>query len=163
VRIDVLASRLKRRTQVWIDVIGMTVFLIPLCLLVAYMSLPSVQLAIDTREVSANPGGLIRWPLYILVPIGFCLLAAQAFSELVKRVAFLAGKAPDPHAQHEKTDHEMLLEEMQREAGMAGAAADQPAPGTVTVPDGPRAPAVGVLDPRPAAPHEARLAAGGAR
>jgi TRAP-type mannitol/chloroaromatic compound transport system permease small subunit len=155
VRIDVLSSRLSRRAQVWIDVIGMTVFLIPLCLLVAYMSLPSVQLAIDTKEVSANPGGLIRWPLYVLVPIGFCLLAAQAFSELVKRVAFLAGKAPDPHAQHEKTDHEMLLEELQREAERDGATAHRPAASG----SGPRPPAVGALDPQPAAP----LASGGAR
>jgi TRAP-type mannitol/chloroaromatic compound transport system permease small subunit len=115
VRIDVLSSRLSRRAQVWIDVIGMAVFLIPLCILVAYMALPSVGLAIATKEVSASPGGLIRWPLYILVPVGFGLLALQTLSELVKRVAFLAGKGPDPHAEHEKEDHELLLEELARE------------------------------------------------
>jgi TRAP-type mannitol/chloroaromatic compound transport system permease small subunit len=142
VRIDVISSRLSRRAQVWIDVIGMTVFLIPLCLLIAYMSLPSVTLAIDTKEVSANPGGLIRWPLYILVPIGFGLLAMQTFSELVKRVAFLAGKAPDPHAKHEKTDHEMLLEELSREAEAAARAAPAAAPaGAGYAPDGRLAPA----------------------
>ncbi len=163
VRIDVLASRFRRRTQVWIDVIGMTFFLVPLCLLVAYMALPSVQLAIDTKEVSANPGGLIRWPLYILVPIGFCLLAAQTLSELIKRVAFLAGMAPDPHAQHEKTDHEMLLEEMRREAETSAALANQPAPGSVVVPDEPRAPEIAVLDPQASPSREPQLAAGGAR
>ena len=62
VRIDVISSRLKRTTQVWIDVIGIALFLIPLCIVVANMSLPSVMLSISTQEVSANPGGLIRWP-----------------------------------------------------------------------------------------------------
>jgi TRAP-type mannitol/chloroaromatic compound transport system permease small subunit len=116
VRIDVVAGKLKRRTQIWIDVIGITVFLLPLCAFVIWTSLPSVLLAIETQEVSANPGGLIRWPLYMLVPIGFALLALQSLSELFKRVAFLSGHGPDPHAKAEKTDEEMLLEEMQREA-----------------------------------------------
>lgn len=115
VRIDIVSSRLKRKTQVLIDVIGIALFLIPLCLVVAYMALPSVMLAYNTNEVSANPGGLTRWPLYVLVPIGFVLLAVQALSELIKRVAFLMGRAPDPHAKPEKTDEEMLLEELQRE------------------------------------------------
>ncbi|MGL4575043.1 MAG: TRAP transporter small permease subunit [Burkholderiaceae bacterium] len=116
VRIDVLAGKLKRKAQVWIDVVGIVVFLMPLCALIIWMSLPSVQLAIETQEVSANPGGLIRWPLYILVPIGFGLLLAQAFSELIKRIAFLAGKGPDPHAKPEQTDEERLLEELRLEA-----------------------------------------------
>lgn len=115
VRIDVIASRLKRRTMVWIDVIGITVFLIPLCLIVAWMAWPSVMLAFKTSEVSANPGGFIRWPLYVLVPIGFLLLALQSFSELVKRVAFLMGRAPDPHEKPEKTEEERLLEDLQHE------------------------------------------------
>lgn len=123
VRIDVLAGRLSRRTQVWIDVVGIVVFLLPLCVGVAWMALPSVMTAIETREVSANPGGLIRWPLYILVPVGFVLLALQALSELFKRIAFLAGRGPDPHAKPEATDEDLLLEELKREAE-AKAAAD---------------------------------------
>lgn len=115
VRIDIVSSRLKRKTQVWIDVIGITVFLIPLCIVVAKMALPSVLLSIQTQEVSANPGGLIRWPLYLLVPIGFSLLCMQALSELFKRIAFLTGHAPDPHAKPEKTNEEMLLEELQHD------------------------------------------------
>jgi TRAP-type mannitol/chloroaromatic compound transport system permease small subunit len=114
VRIDVLSSRLSRRVQVWIDVIGLAVFLIPLCVVVSLMALPSIELAIRSGEVSANPGGLIRWPLYVLVPIGFGLLCLQALSELVKRVAFLAGRGPDPHAKPEPSDAERLLEEMRR-------------------------------------------------
>jgi TRAP-type mannitol/chloroaromatic compound transport system permease small subunit len=82
---------------------------------VIWTSLPSVALAIKTNEVSANPGGLIRWPLYILVPIGFGLLAAQSLSELIKRVGYLKGLIDDPHAKPEMSDEERLLEELKRE------------------------------------------------
>jgi TRAP-type mannitol/chloroaromatic compound transport system permease small subunit len=116
IRIDVVSSRFSRRTQVWIDVIGITIFLIPLCLFIIWTSLPSVGKAIDTGEVSANPGGLIRWPLYILVPIGFALLAIQSLSELFKRIAFLTGAGPDPHAKPEESDEERLLKELEAEA-----------------------------------------------
>lgn len=116
VRIDVLSGRLSRRTQVWIDVVGIVVFLLPLCVGVAWMALPSVMTAIETNEVSANPGGLLRWPLYALVPIGFLLLALQALSELFKRIAFLAGRAGDPHAKPETRDEELLIEELRHEA-----------------------------------------------
>jgi TRAP-type mannitol/chloroaromatic compound transport system permease small subunit len=115
VRIDVVSSRLSRRTQVWIDVIGIAFFLLPLCVFLAWTALPSIQKAIATMEVSPNPGGLIRWPLYVLVPIGFGLLFVQSLSELFKRIAFLAGAGPDPHAKPEKTEEEKLLEEMQHE------------------------------------------------
>jgi TRAP-type mannitol/chloroaromatic compound transport system permease small subunit len=115
VRIDVLAGKLPRKVQVWIDVIGIGVFLIPLCIFIVWTSLPSVGRAIETGEVSANPGGLIRWPLYALVPIGFTLLALQSASELFKRIAFLAGAGPDPHAKPEETADEVFLHEMQRE------------------------------------------------
>ncbi len=116
VRIDVIASKLKRRTQVWIDVVGIVGFLLPLCVFVAWTAVPSVLLAWNSNEVSANPGGLIRWPLYVLVPIGFVLLAMQALSELFKRLAFLTGAGPDPHAKPEKTDEQLLAEELQHEA-----------------------------------------------
>lgn len=124
VRIDVLASRFPRKVQVAIDVAGILLFLLPLCVFVAWTALPSLVTAYETGEVSANPGGLIRWPLYVLVPIGFMLLALQAVSELFKRIAFLAGAGPDPHAKPEKTDEEMLLEELQQEqAAREGATA----------------------------------------
>jgi TRAP-type mannitol/chloroaromatic compound transport system permease small subunit len=122
VRIDVISAKLKRRTQVWIDVIGIVAFLLPLCAFVIWTSLPSVQLSITSKEVSANPGGLIRWPLYVMVPMGFALLALQAISELIKRIGFLTGDGPDPHAKPEKTDEEMLLEDLAREQELAQAA-----------------------------------------
>ncbi len=117
VRIDILSSRFTRRTQVAIDVAGILLFLIPLCGVVAWMAMPSVMLAFNTNEVSANPGGLIRWPLYVLVPIGFALLAVQALSELVKRIAFLTGHGPDPHEKPEQSDEERLLEDLRKEFG----------------------------------------------
>jgi TRAP-type mannitol/chloroaromatic compound transport system permease small subunit len=115
VRIDVVSGKLKRSAQIWIDILGIGFFLLPLCIFVVWTSLPSLQLAIMTKEVSANPGGLLRWPVYALVPIGFSLLAVQSISELIKRIAFLTGHGPDPHAKPEKTDEEILLEELRLE------------------------------------------------
>lgn len=115
VRIDVVSSKISRRKQIWIDAIGIAFFLLPLCIFVVWTSLPSLQTAIMTKEVSANPGGLLRWPVYALVPVGFALLALQSVSELIKRVGFLTGHAPDPHAKPEKTDEEILLEELRIE------------------------------------------------
>lgn len=119
VRIDVLAGRLSRRARVWIDVVGIAVFLLPLCVFVAWSALPSLMMAIETMEVSTNPGGLIRWPLYALVPLGFGLLFLQSLSELFKRVAFLRGQGPDPHPEKERSDEEKLLEELRQEIGDA--------------------------------------------
>ena len=116
VRIDAVSAHLTRRTQIWIDVVGIVFFLLPLCVFIVLASLPSFTTAFKTQEVSASPGGLLRWPLYALVPVGFGLLAVQSLSELFKRVAFLTGHAPDPHAKPEKTDEEMLLEELRMEA-----------------------------------------------
>lgn len=123
VRIDVLAQKLPRRGQVWIDVVGIVVFLIPLCLFVIWSSWPPVARAIETGEISPNPGGLLRWPLYILAPIGFALLAIQSLSELFKRVAFLTGRGPDPHARPELSAEEQLLEELKREQELEAQAA----------------------------------------
>ena len=69
-----------------------------------------------SNETSASPGGLIRWPLYVLVPIGFSLLALQSLSELFKRLAFLTGTGPDPHVKSDVTDEDLLLEELRLEA-----------------------------------------------
>jgi TRAP-type mannitol/chloroaromatic compound transport system permease small subunit len=122
VRIDVIANKLSRRTQVWIDVVGIVVFLLPLCGFLVWTALPSLQAAIVSKEISANPGGLIRWPLYALVPVGFSLLALQSLSELLKRLAFLTGHGPDPHAKPEKSDEELLLEELRQEEEARAAA-----------------------------------------
>jgi TRAP-type mannitol/chloroaromatic compound transport system permease small subunit len=115
VRIDAVSHRWSRRTQVLIDIVGMLVFLLPLCFWIVSMSLPLVIRAYELGEMSTNAGGLIRWPVYALMPLGFVLLGLQVVSELVKRIAFLRGAGPDPAiTAKEKSPEEMLLEEMRR-------------------------------------------------
>jgi TRAP-type mannitol/chloroaromatic compound transport system permease small subunit len=96
IRIDVVTGRFSARTQNWIDVFGILVFLLPMALLTLYLSWPVFMNAWTTGEGSPNPGGLVRWPVRLLMPIGFLLLTLQGFSELVKRIAFLTGKGPNP-------------------------------------------------------------------
>ena len=96
VRIDVLAGKLSMRTRMYIDIAGIIVFLLPLCWFMIQFAWPVVVGAYVSGEMSSNAGGLIRWPVYALVPIGFALLGLQAISELIKRFAFLQGKAPNP-------------------------------------------------------------------
>lgn len=98
IRIDVIAGRFSQRTQNWIDVFGILVFLLPMALMIAWLSWPVFMNAWNTGEMSPSPGGLIRWPVRLMVPIGFVLLILQALSELIKRFAFLAGAGPNPLA-----------------------------------------------------------------
>jgi TRAP-type mannitol/chloroaromatic compound transport system permease small subunit len=98
VRIDVVAGRFSRRTQVWIDVFGTVFFLLPMALVFITLSWPVFVRTWVQQEISTNAGGLLIWPARLLVPVGFALLALQAVSELVKRIGFLRGVAPDPAA-----------------------------------------------------------------
>lgn len=106
VRIDALSSRFSARTRNWIDIFGMIFFLLPFCWLMIQLSWPLVTLAYTSGEMSQNAGGLIRWPVYALLPLGAALLILQSAAELVKRVAFLRGQGPDPlaHSSHESTE-----------------------------------------------------------
>lgn len=96
IRIDVIAGHLSPRAQNWIDVFGLLVFLLPMVILTLYLSWPVFMNAWDTGEGSPNPGGLVRWPVRLLLPVGFFLLLLQGVSELIKRLAFLAGDGPNP-------------------------------------------------------------------
>lgn len=96
IRIDVIAGRLSPRAQNWIDVFGILVFLLPMVVLTMWLSWPVFMNAWNTGEVSSNPGGLVRWPVRLLLPVGFFLLLLQGFSELIKRIAFLTGQGPNP-------------------------------------------------------------------
>ncbi|WP_374418945.1 TRAP transporter small permease subunit [Stutzerimonas kunmingensis] len=98
VRIDVLSSKLSPRGLAVIDIIGTLFFLLPMVVVVLWLSLPLVADSFKINEMSANAGGLIRWPVKILLPIGFTLLALQGISELIKRIAFLAGMIDDPNS-----------------------------------------------------------------
>ncbi|HEX5675978.1 MAG TPA: TRAP transporter small permease subunit [Azonexus sp.] len=109
VRIDVISSRFSPRGLAVIDIIGTLFFLLPMVVVVLWLSLPLVAESYKINEYSANAGGLIRWPVKILLPIGFALLALQGISELIKRIAFLAGLISDPNAkEHAPTPEEEL-------------------------------------------------------
>ena len=128
VRIDVVSGRFSKRTQIWIDIIGICVFLLPFTFMIIKLAMPLVINAYITQEVSSNAGGLIRWPVFALLPAGMLLLAMQAVSELIKRIAFLQGLVPDPSKkQGSKTPEqefaEFLLQKevAAREAAQIGA------------------------------------------
>lgn len=98
VRIDVISGHLSKRAQTWIDIIGTVLFLLPMAIIISWLSWRFFQEAVDRDEISGNAGGLVRWPVKLLIPIGFGLLALQGVSELIKRIAFLCGRIPDPTA-----------------------------------------------------------------
>lgn len=97
IRIDIVASRLTKTTRNWIDIGGHMLFLLPLCVVMLYESWPYFIVAWNNNEMSANAGGLIRWPARLLIVIGFVMLLLQWFSELVKRVATMRGQIPEPY------------------------------------------------------------------
>jgi TRAP-type mannitol/chloroaromatic compound transport system permease small subunit len=118
VRIDFVSVRLSARARSWIDIAGIVFFAVPFCWLLVQLSLPLVLEAFQTDETSSNAGGLLRWPVYALVPLGMALLLLQCISELVKHVAFLRGLLPSA-ALH---------------ASSEGDPQDQPGPPLVDVP-----------------------------
>ncbi|MFZ8954117.1 MAG: TRAP transporter small permease subunit [Burkholderiaceae bacterium] len=103
VRIDFLAAKFSARGRNWVDVIGIIVFLFPLCYLMFTLAWPVLMQAYNSGETSFNPGGLIRWPLYAFIVVGFSLLALQGLSELIKRIEFLYFDGPDVLA-HKEAD-----------------------------------------------------------
>ena len=128
VKIDVISGHLSKRAQIWIDIIGICVFLLPFVYMIIKLAMPLVINAIVTGEVSSNAGGLIRWPVFALLPLGMLLLGIQAISELIKRIAFLQGLIPDPSKkQGAKTPEQELAEFLlqkevaAREAALLGA------------------------------------------
>lgn len=115
VKIDVVSSKLSKRGQIWIDIIGFSVFLTPVCLTILYYGIPFFLQGYRSGEVSGNAGGLIRWPVYAMIPLGFMLLMLQGWSELIKRIAFLRGLIEDPTLKKvEKTAEEELAEAIRR-------------------------------------------------
>jgi TRAP-type mannitol/chloroaromatic compound transport system permease small subunit len=101
VRIDFVSSKFSERTRNWVDVVGIVAVLFPFCYLMMALSWPVFMQAYVSGEMSSNAGGLVRWPAYGLIPLGFLLLALQGVSELIKRLAFLRGHWPDPLAHDE--------------------------------------------------------------
>ena len=114
VRIDVVLSRFAKRTQTKIEMFGIVVFLMPFVVTVITLVWPLVARAFASGEMSSNAGGLIRWPVFALVPAGFALLGLQGVSEFIKRLAFLGGQGPDPSQKTQaKTPEEELAEAIQ--------------------------------------------------
>lgn len=117
VRIDFVATHLSKRANATIDAIGIVVFTIPLAIIMVNLGWPIFARAFMSGEMSQNSGGLIRWPVVMLVPLGFALLIMQAISELIKRLAFLTGDLAEPFSlEHDKSAEEMLAEELAAEA-----------------------------------------------
>ncbi|MEI6384829.1 MAG: TRAP transporter small permease subunit [Betaproteobacteria bacterium] len=111
VKIDVISGRFSKETQIKIDIIGILFFLLPFVYYIIKLSMPLVINAFVTSEMSSNAGGLIRWPVFVLLPLGLLFLGMQAISELIKRIAFLQGRIPDPSKkQGAKTPEEEFAE-----------------------------------------------------
>ena len=100
VRVDILYMTLSRRGQLWIDILGALVFLLPTCAILAWLSWPFFMQSFNVYEHSSNAGGLLRWPIKLVLPVGFALVALQGISELIKRIAFLNGYAVDSLEAH---------------------------------------------------------------
>jgi len=92
VRIDVLYGHWSARARAWIDLAGSALFLLPFCVLMAWLSWPGFTESLASGETSPDAGGLVRWPVRLTIPVGFTLLALQGVSEIIKRIAFLRGE-----------------------------------------------------------------------
>jgi TRAP-type mannitol/chloroaromatic compound transport system permease small subunit len=96
VRIDVVSSRLSKKAQTWIEILGTVFFLMPMAITIMWLSWPVFVESLNRHEVSSNAGGLVIWPARLMVPLGFLLLILQGASEMIKRIAFLQGLIADP-------------------------------------------------------------------
>lgn len=99
VKVDLIYGKLPRKGQIIVDIFGTIFFLMPFCLITVYLSWPVFLQKFASGETSNNTGGLLQWPAWLLIPVGFGLLALQGFSELIKRIAILRGDIPDPVAE----------------------------------------------------------------
>ena len=98
VRIDALSSHFSQRRRNWIDLFGHVFFLMPLCLLMIWLTVPYFWESFQNNESSTNAGGLIVWPTKLFILIGFILLAIQGVSEIIKRIAIMRGDLSVPQA-----------------------------------------------------------------
>ena len=91
VRVDIVYANVSTRRQIGIDIFGFVLFMLPATVVMTYLSWPIFHNSWALGEISANAGGLIRWPVKIFLPLGFALLTLQGISELIKRIAMLTG------------------------------------------------------------------------
>lgn len=102
VRVDIVYMMLSQRQQIWVDIFGIVLFLMPACVLLGWLSWPFFAQAYAINEHSSNAGGLLRWPIKLVMPLGFALLALQGLSELIKRFAALEGLNVALEAKYER-------------------------------------------------------------
>ena len=122
VRIDFISSKFSDRGRNIVDVLGIIIFVFPLCYIMVKLSWPVFYNAWVSGEMSSNAGGLIRWPVYGVIPLGFVILAVQSVSELIKRVAFHTGDGPDVLAHDGPSDEEKLAQDLLAEQAKLAAA-----------------------------------------
>jgi TRAP-type mannitol/chloroaromatic compound transport system permease small subunit len=91
VRVDLIYGSAPPRRKLWIDVFGIVVFLFPVMATLTYFGWNFFLTAFETGERSSNTGGLIFWPVKLLMPLGFGMVLLQGLSELIKRIAGLRG------------------------------------------------------------------------
>lgn len=127
VKIDVILHRFSKRTQIMVEIFGLLAFLFPFVYAVIHEVMPLVIKAYQSGEMSENAGGLIRWPVYALLPLGMTFLGLQGVSEIIKRVAFLQGLIDDPtkKKQQKSAEEELAEEILAREAQQAQAAGEK--------------------------------------
>jgi len=89
VRVDLVYGMVSERTRIWIDIVGGVLFLLPICIILTHFTWPWFVESWNINEQSSNAGGLVRWPVKLLMPIGFSLMAIQGISEIIKRIAAL--------------------------------------------------------------------------
>jgi len=112
VRIDIFYGRLNPHTRAWIDIFGGVFFLLPMALIIMALAWPMFLESWTRNEYSTDAGGLIRWPVKLLIPTGFLLLVLQGLSEIIKRVAFLIGLIPEPGVRRSHGELDEPLEEV---------------------------------------------------
>ncbi len=111
VRIDVLFGRFTERKQVKVEIAGILICLLPMAIIIWWLSWPYFMEAWRTQEVSMNAGGLIRWPVKLLIPLGFTLLILAGVSHLIKCIGFLKGLCPNPLIKEQTKSAEQELAE----------------------------------------------------
>ena len=118
VRIDLVSAHLSRRAQAWIDVFGFVFMMFPPCILIAWYGWDFFVTSWQEQEMSVDAGGLIRWPVKLIIPVAFALLILQGVSELIKRIGFLRGVLAEEAEHHtEIEEHLRVIEETQGSAG----------------------------------------------
>jgi len=95
VRVDIVYQALSPRGQLWLDLVGTIVLMLPAMLLLCWLSWPIFYQSWLINESSGNAGGLVRWPVKLFVPVGFLIISLQGFSEVVKRIGALRGYPVD--------------------------------------------------------------------